>query len=115
MTPAIVNLTLTAGDGYSHEFTFTDGTSVLDVSAYTHRAQIRSKPAAIEAVDFTIDETSAATGVVTVSLTAAQTRLLASGVWQWDMERELDGAYPQTVLAGTLRVTPDITREAVTP
>lgn len=116
MTPGTLNLEFVSGDAYSHTIHFQDANgTALDVSAYTHRAQIRSSHAAATATDIAIDESAAATGDVRISLTAAQTRALRRGVFVWDMERELAGGEPQTVLRGTAAALPDVTREEVTP
>lgn len=116
MTPGTLNHRFTAGDGYAHTITFQDSDGdFLDVSAYTHRAQIRASHSSATATDFAIDETAAATGAITLSLTAAQTRAFARGVYHWDLERELSGGEPQTLLSGIVTVLADVTREEVTP
>jgi hypothetical protein len=114
MTPGTLNLSVVAGDGYSHTLTFTDADGVAqDQSAYTFRAQVREATWAETAADFGIDDTDAATGVIVISLTAVQTRALRTGSNVWDIERELTaGGDPQTLLQGKFTVTPDVTREA---
>jgi hypothetical protein len=114
MTPGTLNLSVVAGDGYSHTVSFVDADGdPIDVSAYEHRAQLRTHHQATTATDFAIDETSAAAGSITLSLSAAQTRTLRVGVLVWDLERQADGAEPETILAGVFRVRPDVTREEV--
>lgn len=111
MTPGVCNLTVTAGDGYSVALTFTDDDGeALDVSAYTHSAQVRRIPGAADAEDFTVDEAEAATGVVTISLTAEQTRSLRPGTNFWDLERAVGDGDPQTILGGKFTVLYDVTR-----
>lgn len=114
MTPGTLNLSVVAGDGYSHTISFVDSDgNAINVSSYEHRAQIRARYNATTATDFAIDETSAASGSITLSLSAAQTRTLRVGVLVWDLERQADGAEPETILAGVFRVRPDVTREEV--
>jgi len=112
MTPATLNLEFTAGDGYVLTLTFQDSDgNALDVSAYTHRAQIRARYSSTDCTAFAIDDTSATTGVLRMPLTAVQTRALGQGVYRWDYERQASGEDPQTLFAGTVLVRPDVTRE----
>ena len=114
MTPGTLNLSVVAGDGYSHTISFVDADGdAIDVSAYKHRAQIRTHHSAATATDITIDDTAAAAGSIHLTLTAAQTRALRIGANVWDYERQATGADPETVLAGIARVRPDVTREEV--
>lgn len=109
MKAATLNLETTAGDGYSNAITIQDSAGVdQDQSAYTWRAQVRKGYGATTATDFTVVQLGA---VVTISLTAAQTRALGKGVWVWDAERRIGVGDPQTILSGTLRLAPDVTQD----
>lgn len=114
MTPALLNLQLVAGDGYSLPISCVDSDGdALDQSAYTWRAQIRTRHTSTTATDFTVVN-GGATGIVTLSLTAVQTRALGDGSFVWDAERQVTGSDPATVIRGAVRVLPDVTRP-VTP
>ena len=109
MPPATRDLTIYRGDDYSHTVTIQaeDGTPE-DVSGSTRAAQFRRHDRDETAVDFTVDTTNAATGVIVHSLTAAQIAdLPPRGVY--DLQRTTDGEV-ETYLAGDVTVTGDVTR-----
>ena len=109
MPPATRDLTIYRGDDYAHTVTVTDEAGdPVDVSGSTWAAQFRRHDRDETAVDFAIDATNAATGVIVHSLTAAQTAdLPARGVY--DLQRTTDGEV-ETYLAGDVTVTGDVTR-----
>ena len=112
--PTERDITLYRGDVYDHEFTFVDSASVaFNLSAYTVAAQWRTKQDATTAVDFTVDDTDAATGVIVISLTAAQTTALATrGVYDLQITNENAATpyEPITLVRGTVTLTKDVTR-----
>ena len=113
MTPGTLNIEFVAGDGYSLAITCQDSNgAALSQSAYTWTAKVRKNwyTATADATAFTVDATAAATGVITLSLTAVQTRALGFGKQVWDTQRALGAADPVTVLRGTVTVLPDATR-----
>lgn len=113
MQPAARDLAFYQGDDYAHEITFTDDATppaALDLSAYRFAAQFRRWHADPDAVDFAVDVTQADTGLIILSLTAAQTAGLPSkGVW--DLEVTLPSGAIETWLAGAVAVGRDVTRE----
>lgn len=115
MQPGTLSIAFTRGDDYALELTFTDDGAppvALDYSAMTFAAQIRPFEDDTFVVPFTVDDTDSDTGVVILSLTAAQTALL-DGVHAWDLE-VVDGANATTtILAGTATVKADVTRAIV--
>lgn len=111
--PATRRLTIYAGDTYDHVITFEtddDPAQPVPLDDRTWTAQWRpSRAIDDEAVDFTVDDTDAATGVLVISLTAAQTTELATnGVW--DLQGEFADGTVETVLTGPVDWTKDVTR-----
>ena len=108
MLPATRDLTIYQGDAYDHEASFVaaDGTP-LDMTG-TWRAQLRRSTSTAEpATSFAIDDTDAATGVLVLSLTAAQTAALTAGKYVWDLE---DTATASTYLRGQVEVIAQVSR-----
>lgn len=65
----------------------TDGTSLLDLSGYTVRSQIRKKFSDTNPSEtFTITYPDAVNGVVRLSLSATETAALARGRYYYDVE-----------------------------
>jgi hypothetical protein len=102
---------MTRGDTESLVVTMTsDGTTPVDISGRTYRAQIRTtKDAATIDASFTCTVTSALIGEVTCSMTAGDTATLAVGTHYWDFEENKSGVI-STILAGTVNVLADVTR-----
>jgi phage tail sheath gpL-like len=109
--PSKQNLTMTRGDTESVVVTMTsDGTTPVDVTGRTYRAQIRiTKDAALVAATFACAITNASGGEITCSMTAGDTAALTVGTHYWDFE-ENDGGVVSTILAGTVNVLADVTR-----
>ena len=82
--------------------------SYLDLTGATPTAQIRDA-AGVLLVDITcvLEDQDINTGLVTLSLTPAQTTTLLNG--KWDFQLELDGDV-RTYLAGNVTVTAEVTR-----
>lgn len=110
--PAERDIEIYRGDVYEHEFTFMSGDDPLDLSTRVVTAQWRTKEDATDAVDFAVDDTGAATGVIIISLTPSQTATLGiRGVY--DVQAHDGGATPtnqETLVRGTVEVTKDVTR-----
>lgn len=113
MQPGTLNLAFTRGDDYQLSLTFTDSGDppvALDYSTMSFAAQLRRFEDDIIAVDFTIDDSDSDTGVIVLSLTAVETADLERA-YAWDLELT-DGALAAvTILAGTVAVRPDVTRQ----
>lgn len=117
MKPGRYDLSITRGDDYQKTIFFlmqsedSNGNDILteqDYSAAEWSAQYRRNADDTQPVDFTIDTTNAASGVIVISLTAAQTAVLkCDGVW--DLQRVLAGN-TSTRIAGTARLIRDVTR-----
>ena len=109
--PTKQNLSITRGDTESVVVTMTsDGTTPVDVTGRTYRAQIRTtKDAATIDASFTCAITSALDGEITCSMTAGDTAALVVGIHYWDFEENNAGVV-STILAGTVNVLADVTR-----
>lgn len=72
-----------AGDDFAQSFRFTAGGVPEDLSTWGGWAcQWRRRASSEDAVDLTVDSSAAATGVITITATTAQTRsMLGSGVF----------------------------------
>lgn len=107
LTPAELNILFTRGAPLEGTLDFTDGTDPIDFSGSTFAAQVREYPDApdIVAIDWDIDDSDSATGVLVISLTAEQTAALPPTSY-WDLQMA-DGS---TLLRGVLSPEPDVTR-----
>jgi hypothetical protein len=106
MTPGRLNLTFTAGDNFSHILRFTDADGPMDLTGYTFRAQARRRASDDDAVEFTVDTTGAADGVIVLELDDTAE---LSGAYVWDCEWTANGR-TETVLAGSVRVRAQVSR-----
>jgi hypothetical protein len=108
--PAERDITIVAGDDYTHTVTFTVGGVTADVSADTYSASIRKSGSVTEAelAAFAVDQSNASHGVVVFSLTSTQTRAVAAAIAEggWDVQRVRAGKR-RTVLAGTVTMEGD--------
>lgn len=109
--PADQDLTITRGDTETLVVTITsDGTTPINITGRTYRAQIRSsQDATTVKASFTCVVTDGPNGKVTATLSAANSATLASGVYYWDFEENASGVV-STILAGNVTVAADVTR-----
>lgn len=109
--PADQDLTITRGDTETIVVTLTtDGTTPINITGRTYRAQIRNTQDANNVkASFTCTVTSAASGQVTAVLSATDSATLASGLYYWDFEETASGVV-STLLAGNVTVLADVTR-----
>ena len=70
MTVYVKNLTINGGETFSEDITLfsADGTGVVDLTGFTAQSQIRKTAAHYQFADFTVGITSAAQGLVNVSV-----------------------------------------------
>lgn len=109
--PAKLNYTIVRGDDFADEVTIKEGgppAVAVDVSARTFTAQLRSTPDGTTVASFTIDMTSAASGVVGYSLSDTTTDDLA-GTYVWDFQQVVAGQ-TRTLMGGSFTVLKDVTR-----
>ena len=109
--PADQDLTITRGDTETLVVTITtDGSTAVDITGRTYRAQIRSQQdsTTIKA-SFTCAVTNGAAGQVTCTLTATSSSALSAGLYFWDLEENASGVI-STILSGNVTVLADVTR-----
>lgn len=103
------NLVIDQGTTFTTTITVTDdeGTA-LNLAGYTGAAQIRKHYTSSSSVSFVVSIT-AATGEVTLSLSADATGNLVAGRYVYDCELTNSGTVSR-VLEGIVTVTPQVTR-----
>jgi hypothetical protein len=117
-SPGRHDLILVRGDSAAVTLTFTedDGTTAVDLSGHTWRAQVRQTyDSAASELDFTVDDADAATGVLVLELDDTDwtgvAATLPTDKWYWDLEgtRTAD-TFVQTFLGGKVKVVGDVSR-----
>ena len=107
--PAKLNYKITRGDDFADEVTIKENGVAVDVSARTYTAQVRlTKDATDVVATFTIDMTSAATGVVGFAIADTITDDMA-GPYVWDFQQDTGGVI-RTLMGGSFFVDADVTR-----
>ena len=109
--PAAANLDLYQGDTFSAVVTIVgeNGTPPPDITGWDVTAQIRSDIADRAGVAATFTATISAPQQILLSLSAAETGGLSAGGYRWDLELD-NGGVVTTVLAGAVRVLPEVSR-----
>lgn len=109
--PADQDLTITRGDTETLVVTLTsDGSTPINITGRTYRAQVRSsQDSTTVKASFTCVVTNGSAGQITCTMTAADSALLPSGIYYWDLEENASGVI-STLLAGTVTVFADVTR-----
>lgn len=103
------NIVIDQGTTFSENVTAKDSTgSAKDLTGYTTTAQIRKSYYSSSSTDFTIAQVDA-TGVITISLTAAQTGNLKAGRYVYDVE-SASASETIRVVEGIVTVTPQVTK-----
>ena len=103
------NIVIDQGTTFSENVTAKDSTgSVKDLTGYTTTAQLRKSYYSSSSTDFTIAQVDA-TGVITISLTAAQTGNLKAGRYVYDVE-SASASETIRVVEGIVTVTPQVTK-----
>lgn len=108
MSAATQDITIEQGVDYSIDLAVTIDAVAWDLTGYTAEATVR-EDYNTAATSMTATITNAAGGLITVSLTAAQTALLfyTSGVW--DLIVTSGGGVVTRLLQGTVTVTKSVT------
>ena len=110
---AIPSEAIYAGDDWSRVFTIKDENGVvvdLPAAGWTGwKAQWRPTPGSTFALDITVDDSAANTGVITLSLTGAQTESMGSD-GTYDVQATDGGGQVVTWLLGSTTWTQDVTR-----
>lgn len=106
------NLYVDSGSDYSNIITIASSTgSVLDLTNYTVKSQMRKSYGSSTYYDFTASVYDAATGKIRLQITAANTSLIPAGRYLYDIEITNTTTDAKTrVLEGIVTVTPEITK-----
>lgn len=114
-TPATLNLEEVQGDDWLITCTFIDASGyAIDLSASTFTCQIRRGKTRNSplAASFSIDTTDAATGIVVLSLSSAESALLTGRYYYYDLQQiDSDGKYT-TLLGGKITLIKEVTTDA---
>lgn len=113
--PGTYNLSFTTGDTVEFEVALKNpDESPKDLTGYTAKAQIRSTTAAADVLaEFNVVGSLDSTGKIRLRLESTQTevfRATPQGVWDLEVTKTAD-LTKLTILTGTVRTTPDVTRE----
>ena len=103
-------LSVYAGDTFSQTFTFKEDDTAIDLPTQgwaSWTAQYRRNESSTTAVSFSVDDSSADSGQITITLSAAQTATLESGVFDLQATQ---GSVVRTWVRGGLSVSEDVTR-----
>ena len=104
------NIIIDQDANYSQQFTAkTDAGAVIDLTGYGVTAKIRKSFASSTSTGFGTNIDTAATGLFTLSFTAAQTALLERGRHVYDVVVTLSGTKTR-VQSGVATVSPSVTR-----
>lgn len=103
LSPGVLHYTIVQGDDFYDTWTFAENSVAMNLSAYTFAAKLDG-PALTSPVSFTIGTSSAANGILVVSLTDVQTAALATGRYDWDFQWTDGNTRIRTVLAGRFTV-----------
>ena len=103
-------ITVWQGDTYAMPpITITSGGSAIDVSAWSFSAKIATGYSTASTATFSIATGSAASGIITLSLTSTQTAALTlTSSYVWDLQRTLAGDV-KTLITGKVRVKGQVT------
>lgn len=118
LAPQELDLEIYAGDGVALQVVAKNSAGVAINLTGTVKAQIRITKSAPDppAAVFTVDSTNAATGILILRLTGAQTLGLVAGLGDdgfrgfWDCQWQAAGSEPTTLLAGAVVCDTDVSR-----
>lgn len=111
VTPAVLDLKLYAGDSTAVTVTTVDANNApVSLADRTWAASWRADRASATALTLTVDATNAATGILIVHFSGAQTRQMVTR-GAWDLEgTPTGGGDPDTLIQGTVETVRDVTR-----
>ena len=114
MTVYVKNLTINGGETFSEDITLfsADGTGVVDLTGFTAQCQIRKTAASYQFADFTVGITSAAGGVVNVSVASTINEKWRPGRYKWDLLLVRPSGFKFIAVEGTVNVRAGVTTNA---
>jgi len=127
MPAAKLNLYIEAGASYSKTFAFTDTQDTpIDFTGYLFRGQVRQTPHSYDGYPFTCTykDEDPTTGIITIAMTAIQTKAIPCGdsykdsesQYVWSLEQYVDNpladdAVVERVIEGVVQISPEVTQE----
>ena len=105
------NISIYKGDSYTHEVRIRNSANVnTNITGRTYTAQMRKSRSSDSVVlSFTVAVTSAANGLVTMSLSSGATSSIDPGTYFYDFE-ETNGGYVTTLMTGKVTLTGQVSR-----
>jgi len=105
-------LSLVRGDTAILTFTITDGTSPINITGYTFRLMLRTAPDAASAISFTCVVTNGPSGIMTATLSSANSaNLVKDTAYYYDVEITDGSSNVTTIISGiTQPVIADVSR-----
>lgn len=104
------NLVIDQGSTYSVNLDLTDENGdVIDLTGYTANSQIRKWYTSLTSAATFTTSINAASGELTLSLTANQTSNLVAGRYVYDVEIDQNGVISR-IVEGIVTVTPQVTK-----
>lgn len=106
-----VELQIEAGATFSTEITVreNDGDS-KNLANYSARSQLRKSYYSTTATDFAISITDSANGIISMSLSAANTANIRAGRYVYDVEIEDNQGVVTRIFEGIVTVLPNVTK-----
>ena len=112
MAVYVTNLVINAGENFSQSLTLLDSTngSPLNITGYAASSMIRKHAeSAKKAADFTVGITSAAKGIITLSLNSATSSSIKEGRYVYDVMLITPSNFKTIVAEGMVLVRAGIT------
>lgn len=106
-----VELHIDAGSTFSTDVTVNDALGVpINLTNYQARAQLRKSYYSSTAIDFLVVKTEAVSGILTLSISAANTSNIRPGRYVYDVEIESSSNVVTRIFEGIVTVSPGVTR-----
>jgi hypothetical protein len=113
MLAANYDITLDRAADYSFVLTIQDASlTAVDVTNATFYADVRNAATKAQAIQFSIAKTTPASGIITLTLAKADTKLLKAGdgLYEWDIFMVLSGT-TRRLIYGAVNVRPQFTND----
>lgn len=108
LTRGRLNILSTVGDDVALPLTLQENGVAPDLTGRTFLCQLRRDPASAVVVTVTVDTAQAASGILTLRLTAAVTAPL-TGTYVWELQQTTAGVI-RTLLGGAWQFVGDVAR-----
>jgi len=114
-TPGKYNIVMYQGASFDYTFTWKINNTVVNLTGYTARMQVRRSHRAEEAVLSLVDGDGiilgGSAGTITLQADAELTASIDAASYVYDLELEAPGGEVYRILEGTFRVSPEVTRD----